>query len=170
MKCCLSLCLASLVLTFASCSTTEEIACDTGKLAIMAVGFRESDFDSAVVVRYAANGSFTTPIDTAIAHDTRLGRDTFQLVIYKYAAKTVAGYPNGYFEHGADYRLFIPRLGRSFSFTDITLAGNTHQTITHSKRDLVYHFCVNEVVSCSIDGVRTATAPVNIENAVFIRK
>ena len=160
----------AVTMAFASCTTTEEIVCEPGKLAVMATGFAAGELDSAIVVRYDAGTSFNNARDTARVQLAHRGGDTLQLMVVTYAAKTPVPYPNGYLEYGADYRLYIPKLSRWYDFAEITLAGNSKQTIRHSKRDLKYYSCTNRVVSCVLNGSKTFVQQADIDDAVYVSK
>ena len=154
----------------ASCTTREEIICEPGKLTVMATGFTEAELDSAIVMRYDAGASFSNVTDTATVRVARKGGDTLQLMVVPYAARTPVPYPNGYLEYGADYRLYIPKPGRWYDFSEIKFAGNTRQTVTHRKGDLKHYFCTNNVVSCKINGAVEHVQRADTDDAVYISK
>jgi hypothetical protein len=159
-----------LIITATSCTVSENIVCDPGKLAVYSSGYSQHDMDSAFVVGYNPGQAFATPRDTASVHFSSRGGDTAWLALYRYEAKTPVPFPNGYLEYGADYRLYIPRLNRVYEFTEITLAGREKQTIMHSKRNMKYYTCTNEVVSFKVDGNRTSPSKAELDDAVFIGK
>lgn len=136
----------------ASCTVTEEIVCEPGKLTIMATGFTKADLDSAIVIRHAVGQAFGASTDTAATRVVQAGKDTLQLMVVPYySARTPAPWPTGYLDAGADYQLYIPRMGVMYYFTEIKLAGNTRQTITRSRRDGKSYSCTNHVVSLAIN-------------------
>lgn len=158
-------------MTIVSCTTTEEIVCEPGFLGVYATGFTKADFDSAIVTRYTAGSSLSNVIDTAGVEVIHKGGDTAHLMIVPLAAaRTPVPFPNGYLGYGADYRLYIPKLGRWYVFKDITLAGNTKQTIRHRRGELKHYFCTNHVVSCKVDGVNTFVQDGGGYDVVYISK
>lgn len=154
-----------------SCSTTEEVVCDPGKLAVMATGFSDAELDSAIVIRYYAGSSFGNVADTSAARVSHESGDTVQLwVVPRAAMRTPVAFPNGYLEYGADYRLYVPKLNKWYEFSDIKLAGNTTQSIRHRKGDLKYYSCTNHIVGCKVNGAQAYVQAGGTQDAVYLTK
>lgn len=142
-----------LITVAASCSQTDTITCADGQLNIAATGFSNADLDSAIAIRYKPDNAFDSLIDTSKIYVQHNTSDTAYMM--PHFTDTVSGSAvssNPYFLKGYDYKIYLPHLARWYSITNITLAGNTHQTITHQRGDLLAYGCTNKVISCAING------------------
>ena len=151
--------LLCLAIANSSCRRSREITCSDGTIVVHPVGFTKSDFDSARVIRYRKDNTFSAALDsttkTLYSNDAE-HHDTAILHTYP------ASYPNsaeGFIVPGYDYRIILPASGRIFTITDITLSGQTHQTISSNTFEKVLHVCYNGVVHVAVDAnVYTSTA------------
>ena len=135
---------------FGSCRP-RNITCTNGTIQVRPVGFSETDFDSAQVIKYTQGSSFSAPVDsTWSAHYTNdpYSPDTANF----YAVVTSDSSHSLFIVPGYDYKIVLHALGRSFTMTNIVQSGKTHESYTPGLiggDKLIV--CYNSVTSVTVD-------------------
>lgn len=146
----------SLAAILSSCSKT--ITCDDGVIEIRAVGFAQTDFDSAFAVRYKQNSAFDSVVDST--HTVYYYRDYHDSDVLRIESERAGSSPyNGFVLPGYDYRIFLPADGRIYTITKIMQQGNKIQSYSQGLFEKKMYTCTNSIISCDLDGSVVSGAP-----------
>ena len=130
----------------------RNITCTDGTIQVLPVGFSETDFDAATVIKYTQGSSFATVVDSthAINFGPVYNGDTASIAAF------VTSNPDSihtvFIVTGYDYKIVLPKLGRTFTITNIVQSGKTHESYTPG---LIggdkFVICYNSVISATVD-------------------
>ncbi len=139
-----------LSILFVSCS--KNITCNDGVIAIYPVGFTKTDFDSAIVYRYKQDNAFDIIIDsTHFVYYTNGDYDTASLSVMSQYGNSGLG--SSFLLPGYDYKIHLPKAGRTFAITNIVQKGNKTQSYTPGLfENGTVVSCCNTIISCNLDG------------------
>ncbi len=130
----------------------KNVTCTNGTIQVNPVGFSETDFDSANVIKYTQGSSFSAPVDsTTNVHYSIYpsSADTGSI----YALSTSDSTHPVFIVPGFDYRIVLPAIARSFTISNIVQSGKTHESYTSGfigGDKLIV--CYNSVTSVTVDG------------------
>ncbi len=149
----------------------RNITCTNGTIQVHPVGFSQTDFDSAEVIKYTQGSSFSEAVDStrSIIYDPIYDGDTASI------AASVNSNPDSthplFIVPGYDYKIVIPKLGRTFAITNIVQNGKTHESYTPGLiggDKLV--ICYNSVISAMVDSnMFTGTADARAINIEIVK-
>ncbi len=164
----LLVCIPLLLLLFiSSCCHNVSTKCATGSLNIYVTGVSESDMHASpsssmppYAVRYLADNTFSSPIDSFMIGSTISDGDTFAL--YFNDPQSTGGVNdslvNGLLP-GYDYKIVIPADTLTFLLTNVVLANNNVMELKKCG-DKSPPQCYKNIVSCNVNGIATTPKPV----------
>ena len=131
-----------LVIIFVLSVTSCEKPCTKAQPIFSLIGFTDTEADTIILRKFAKNGSFSTPLDTALL-DIRFNRshDTLKAASFSGDAILFSDY---------NYQVFFPESSQLITITDIIENENTatEGLLSCTKKDA----CMNNISGYTING------------------